>query len=221
MQIEVSAALTALKDHHGRIAAAARALGCSRAHLHTLINSSEQLAAALERERAPRWAQLKAKLAKVTITPEEVIIQQLQKSETPRAAALDLIVEKLVAELRVSKRDLAKELASGKYENELAKHLPPVQDPGPKRPLQVTISHGHRDWLSEKPKGTVPNLLAAAVGDWPEGSEAVGRPYGTSYLLPEDVHDAIHEEAARQGASVSAVVRAVIDRAMAAAVAAP
>jgi hypothetical protein len=215
MQVDIQAASAALQKHHGKVAPAARELQCSRAHLHSLIRESKDLQRLVKQERKPRWAELPAKLDSLVLAQEEIIVRQMAGTETRRAAALALLVEKLSDDLRVSKRDLAKELALKKYRKLLAKHLPPVQEQGPKRSLQVTISHTHREWLSRKPKGTVPQLLADAVGDWPNASTAEGCPYGTSYLLSEDVHTAIHEEASRQDTSASALVRAVLDRAMA------
>jgi hypothetical protein len=217
MQVSDTAAVAVLKKHHGKVAPAARDLGCSRAHLHALINGSKDLKRVVKAERRPRWADLKQKLEDFKLSDEEVIIRQMNAEETKRAAALAVVVEKLAEDLRVSKRDLAKELARPKYAKLLAGHLPPVQDQGPKRSLQVTIFHTHREWLARKPKGTVPSLLVAAKGNWPAPSSAEGRPYGTSYLLAEDVHAALHDEAGRQDTSVSALVRAVLDRAMAAA----
>jgi hypothetical protein len=81
----------------------------------------------------------------------------------------------------------------------------------------VAITHAHRVWLKGRRRGTVAQLIAAAAGNWPTaGTTTPHTLYGTSYLLGEELVAALEREAERQGTSAGAVVRAILDRAVAA-----
>ena len=209
---------TALRKFKGKIAPAARELGCSRAHLHEQVKEGTPLHARLLEIRTVGKDAVKNALAALVIDPDDVALRAMTHSEGPHAATHAVIVEKVAEATGLAKRELAKELGRRKYARRMAELLPaPPADHGAKKVVPIAISHTHRAWLAPKAKGTVPALLAG-VTEWPRVEKGAPLPalFHTSFLLPKALHRTLHRVAGEQGASVSALVRVVLDKAMAA-----
>lgn len=214
--MDTSTVAAALTKHKGKIAPAARELGCSRAWLHEQVNASAELTSQLADARNPGKDAVKKALDEVVIDPDEVGVRALEHDEGPHAATLAVIVEHVAAATGIAKRDVAKELGKPRYQKRLTALLPQAPDTGPKKVAPVAISLSQQAWLRGKAKGTVPSLLASVTA-WPKVDKEAATPVlvHTSFLLPKSVHRALKNEAADQGASVSALVRAVLDHEMA------
>lgn len=207
---------TALVKHKGKIAPAARELGCSRAHLHEQVKTGA-LAARLKQIRTVGKDAVKNALDSLKVDPDEVALRAMTHEEGPHAATLAVIVEKLAEQTGLAKRELAKEIGRRKYTHRMAELLPAAPaDHGSKKVVPVAISHVHRAWLAPQARGTVPALLGS-MKEWPKVDKAAPLPalFHTSFLLPKALHRTLHRVADDQGASVSALVRAVLDKAMA------
>ncbi len=213
--------LASLQKHRGRIAPTSRELGCSRAWIHEQVNGDPALAKKLASIRSSHPS-VQSALEKLVIDPDEVAVRALGHEESHRASVLAVIVDKVAEVTGLPKREVATRLDHARHGKALARLLPePPPDPGPKKAVQVATSHENRAWLLGKPKGTVPALLAA-TDKWPKVNEpTVPTLFHTSYLMPTEVHDRLVEEAQHQTVSVSALIRAILNRAESAAQHAP
>lgn len=207
--------VAALRKHRGKIAPAARELSCSRAYIHEQI-ADLGMAEEVRQMRTIQPKDMLAALAAVQVDQDEVALRVME-GKSPRAATLTVLVETIAKLTRYPKREVAAELSKPRYSEKLGALLPAPEsgDDVPKKAMQVSIRHDQRAWLGTKPRGTAPVLLSS-VEDWPEvEAQTPANLYHTSFYIPVAVADSIAARAEEVGCSISAVVRAVLDRAIA------
>jgi len=204
----------ALVKSKGRIARAAKELGCSRAYLHEQVKEGTDLGRRLAEIRNVGKNAVAVALATLEVDPDEVALRMLaHDDEGPYAATLAVIVEKLAEVTGLAKRDVAKELGERRHQKRLGELLPHQPSHGPSKVMPTAITHDQRTWLGTKPRGTVRALLLATT-TWPTVKRGNENLYHTSYLLPKALLARVAKAAEAQDASSSAIIRAVIDAAM-------
>jgi len=218
--------VSALQQHGGSVSAAATELNVSRQAIYHHIETNPVIAAALEKTRADiarKRKPLARVLRKVSFLDGEVARYATEKSLSTRAAARELVIEKLTTITGRSERDVMTEIrGSTALSQAFEDLLPPIgsgRSEDPRETMNTSLTAKQLAWIRSQPDGTVAKLLAAAE-TFPEASDTTEPKTQTTFSVRAVDAARLRVDAAKRGETTQTLIRQVIEVARRQAVAA-